>query len=198
MSYLIALQARLTADEREANRKAQAKREAEQVAAGIAETVGLDEARGEVFTFPQSGRGEGVKPRRRKDGLDWLFDKGVLGRDERNKPGGDEALRLLAAGRQYGENWKRLYAGGGYRCALNDTPRGGNWTPGEARARDIEALDHAMNALGHAGLITLMNRLCGQDEKLSEIAGNEPDTRRLEGKALVALDKLVIHYGIGG
>jgi hypothetical protein len=69
-------------------RLSRARADEKALADGIAETVALEESRGVRFT-PASRNG-GV--RRRKDGLDWLYDKGRI------------SHRQKLAGEKYGDD----------------------------------------------------------------------------------------------
>ncbi len=87
------------------------------LAEGVAETIALSEARGERFTPP--ARNGGV--RRRKDGLDWLYEKGRI------------SHRQKLAGEKYGDDWRKSQAASPRSC-LDPTVRGyHDGTPAEAR-----------------------------------------------------------------
>ena len=157
------------------------KASAKTLADGIEETIALSEARGERFT--PAARNGGV--RRRKDGLDWLYDKGRI------------SHRQKLAGEKYGDDWRRAQMVSPRSC-LDLTVRGHtDHTPPEARAHAALRLARARSLAlnGNAALAEAADRLCG--ETLKPIDGAEGDDRlagRLEDRAQRALELLEAYY----
>ncbi len=155
--------------------------EARAIAAGVEETLALDEARGATFV-----RGA---PHARLDGLGWLARKGRL------------RARQSEAGRRYGDLYRRLYLNGQYRTFLDDTPRGfSELNPQEARRDDQRRIERARrDALaGLKSLIGVVDQVCGEGLRVSELETDDRQMLRLEERLSVALDLLAEHYGIGG
>lgn len=163
--------------------EAKVRAEARAVAAGVEETIALEEARGERFT-PAAGRGKPAV-RRRKDGLDWLYDKGRI------------SHRQKLAGERYGDDWRKARPPS-TRSFLDDTVRGFvEVAPGEARAhaslRLARARALALN--GNAALAEAADKACG--EALSPAQWAEGDDRlagRLEDRIQRALELLERYY----
>jgi len=170
---------------RTALREALARERAEvaAVASGVAETVALEEARGARFT-PPGPRGR-PRVRRRKDGLDWLYDKGRI------------SHRQKLAGERYGDEWRRAQPRSTRSC-LDDTVRGYvEDAPGEARAQAAVRLSRAraLALNGNEALVEAADRVCG--EALSPAQWAEGDDRlalRLEDRAQRALEMLERYY----
>ena len=162
-------------------RAAREKAEARALAEGIEETITLSEARGDRFT-PASRNG-GV--RRRKDGLDWLYDKGRI------------SHRQKLAGEKYGDDWRRAEMHSPRSC-LDDTVRGhSDITPYEARSHALLRLARvrALALNGNAALIEAADRVCG--ESLKPIVWAEGDDRlagRYEDRTQRALELLERYY----
>jgi hypothetical protein len=162
-------------------RLARAKATAQALADGVAETIALSEARGDRFT-PASRNG-GV--RRKKDGLDWLYDKGRI------------IHRQKLAGEKYGDDWRRALPASSRSC-LDDTVRGFHEAaPHEARAHAALRLARAraLALNGNAALAEAADRVCG--ETLKPIDWAEGDDRlagRLEDRAQRALELLESYY----
>jgi hypothetical protein len=167
------------------DRQAREKAEALAIARGVAETIGLEEARGERFTpAPRSPRGAtGV--RRRKDGLDWLYDKGRI------------SHRQKLAGERYGDDWRKAQPKG-LRSFMDDTVRGYvEVAPEEARAHATLRLSRARSLAlnGNAALAEAADRVCG--ECLSPAQWAQGDDRlagRLEDRVQRALELLERYY----
>jgi hypothetical protein len=167
--------------EQEARRAARAEQRA--VEAGIEETLALETARGACFARPEGGRG----PAERLDGLAWLWRKGRLSATQRE------------AGRRYGDLYRRVYLNGQYRTFLDDTPRGfSELNPAEARRDDQRRMERARRdgLSGLASLIGVVDQVCGEGARITDL---EPDDRRnlrLEERLSVALELLAAHYGL--
>jgi hypothetical protein len=162
-------------------RQARAKVELREVTAGVAETVALEEARGERFT-PEKPR----QPRRRKDGLDWLRDKGRITPEE------------FRAGETYGDDYRKVY-GSGVKSCLNDSVGGFSDEPAIARIRAQMNLDRArgggLNRVN--ALVEIVDLVCGQGRSIRELAGDDTaKAYRLEERLSVALALLVGWYRI--
>jgi hypothetical protein len=149
---------------------------------GVAETVALDEARGERFT---PARRSPREARRRKDGLDWLHDKGRINH------------RQKLAGERYGDDWRKAQARA-LRSCLDDTVRGfAEAAPEEARAHATLRLSRAraLALNGNVALAEAADRVCG--ECLSPAQWAQGDDRlagRLEDRLQRALELLERYY----
>lgn len=178
---------KMTLQERETRRLAEqlrianAKAEARALAEGIEETIALSEARGGLFT-PASRNG-GV--RRRKDGLDWLYDKGRV------------SHRQKLAGEKYGDDWRKAQIHSPRSC-LDDTVRGhSDITPHEARSHALLRLARvrALALNGNAALTEAVDRVCGQCQKPIEWAGGDDRLAgRYEDRTQRALELLERYY----
>ncbi len=148
---------------------------------GIAETIALSEARGDRFTPP--ARNGGV--RRRKDGLDWLYDKGRI------------SHRQKLAGEKYGDDWRKAQAVSPRSC-LDPTVRGyHDGAPAEARAHAALRLARAraLALNGNAPLAEAADRVCGEMLKPIDWAkGDDRLAGRLEDRAQRALELLEVYY----
>jgi hypothetical protein len=164
---------------------AREKAEAVAVERGVAETIALDEARGEAFTSPRRSAQGPAGARRRKDGLDWLHDKGRI------------SHRQKLAGERYGDDWRKAQPRG-LRSFLDDTVRGhAEAAPEEARAHAALRLSRAraMALNGNAALAEAADHVCGQC--LTPASWAEGDDRlagRLEDRAQRALELLERYY----
>jgi hypothetical protein len=174
---------RETARRLQRERLAREKAEAAAVAAGVAETVALEEARGRSFT--PSARSGRPSARRRKDGLDWLYDKGRI------------SHRQKLAGERYGDDWRRAQPPGP-RSFLDDTVRGyAEATPGEARAHAALRLGRAQALAlnGNAALAEAADRVCGEALTPAQWAnGDDRLAGRLEDRVQRALELLERYY----
>jgi hypothetical protein len=166
------------------DRLARAKAEAAAVAQGVTETIGLSEARGDRFTPAPRGQHKGGA-RRRKDGLDWLYDKGRI------------SHRQKLAGERYGDDWRKAQPRA-LRSFLDDTVRGYvEAAPEEARAHAGLRLSRAraLALNGNAALAEAADRVCG--ECLSPAQWAQGDDRlagRLEDRIQRALELLERYY----
>lgn len=157
--------------------------EVQATAAGIAETIALQETRGEAFTpAPRPGR---IAARRRKDGLDWLYDKGRI------------SHRQKLAGERYGDDWRRAQPASPRSC-LDDTVRGVcEATPSEARAHAALRLGRAraLALNGNEILAQAADRVCGEALTPAQwAAGDDRLAGRLEDRAQRALELLERYY----
>lgn len=151
------------------------------LADGIAETIALSEARGDRFT--PAARHGGV--RRRKDGLDWLYDKGRI------------THRQKLAGEKYGDDWRRAQ-GHSPRSCLDLTVRGyTDAAPPEAKAHAALRLARAraLALNGNAALAEAADRVCGETMKPIDWAeGDDRLAGRLEDRAQRSLELLEAYY----
>lgn len=162
-------------------RAAREKAEARALAEGIEETVALSEARGAQFT-PRSRNG-GV--RRRKDGLDWLYDRGRI------------SHRQKLAGQKYGDDWRKAELHSPRSC-LDETVRGhSDITPFEARSHALLRLARvrALALNGNAALAEAADRVCGETLKPIDWAkGDDRLAGRYEERTQRALEMLERYY----
>jgi hypothetical protein len=165
------------------DRLAREKAETAAVEAGVRETVALEERRGARFT-PAADNGR-AQPRRRKDGLDWLYDKGRI------------THRQKLAGERYGDDWRRGQVRSTRSC-LDDTVRGFvEDAPGEARAHAALRLNRAraLALNGNEALVEAANRVCGETLSPAQWAGGDDRLAgRLEDRAQRALELLERYY----
>jgi len=173
----------LTLERREA---AAAERRA--VAEGVAETVGLSQARGAAFEAPTSGGGRRETPYRRQPGLEWLARKGRLSAAQR------------AAGERYGACYRRAKVEGSIPSSLDVKPRSG--APGGAPLAAV--LSHAEGTVQASArlaqfrgrlwrqrdLVNACDLVCGEELTPREAAAGEREAGRLEAVLIVALDVL--------
>lgn len=162
--------------------------EAVDVDRGVRETVHLELVRGEEFEAPVAKRGEtDRKPYRRKSGLDWLLSKGRI------------APVQLGAALRYGDDW-RSANDPSVRSCLNDIRGSGDeTTPQDIRLFAGKRLGRARaDALSnHPSLVALCDRVCGNGERVRDIAsGDDEVTAKYEAMLSVALDLLAAHYGM--
>ncbi len=162
--------------------------EALEVDRGIRETMLLEQGRGHEFEAPVAQRGDaGRKPYRRKSGLDWLLFKGRL-----------SAIQMQAALR-YGDDW-RSANDITVRSCLNDVRGGGDeTTPQHIRLFAGNRLTRARieGLCAHKTLIALCDRVCGQGDRVRDIAqGDDEVTARYEAALCIGLDLLAAHYGM--
>ena len=148
---------------------------------GVAETIALSEARGDGFTEARRGS-TGV--RRKKDGLDWLGEKGRISHRQRQ------------AGERYGVDWRRAQPPG-LRSSIDDTVRGFGDNPSEARAH-AEAMLARVRALalnGNKALADACDLVCGAGLKPIEWAGGDDRLAgRYEERIQRALEMLERYY----
>ena len=137
--------------------------EAAAVAEGVAETMGLSEARGAVFERPPSpGR-----PYRRQTGLDWLARKGRISPAQKS------------AGERYGALYRRTAREEVLLMAAEDSA--------QAAAR-LAALRARL--WDQADLISACDLVCGQELTPREAVASEREVGRIEALVVVALDVL--------
>lgn len=169
-------------------RREQAKTESAAVAAGVAETVALSQARGAAFEAPKSGRGERERPYRRQAGLEWLAGRGRLSTQQK------------AAGERYGAVYRRARNEGSIPSTLDVKPGMGS-PGGEPLAAVLQRAEGSAQAQarlatfrqhlwGQGDLITACDLICGQELTPREAAGGEREAGRLEAVLTVALDIL--------
>lgn len=168
--------------------QAKARREAREVAEGVAETSGLDEARGAEFVRPAVRRGERAKPIRRMTGLEWLAT--------RSPPRITAEAR--AAGERYGTVWREARADTSIRSGIDQsvTGSGGDnigaaYIVAMSRVDAGKQLDTLRAAIGHQpDLIAALDDICGREKTPREASINGASAARLEALLIVALDLL--------
>jgi hypothetical protein len=168
--------------------QAQARNEARAVADGVAETVGLSQARGAEFEKPPAPRGARETAYRRQAGLDWLAKKGRITPAQRR------------AGEAYGAAFRRAQAAPSIGSTLEVQPSGGLAAgpslaqilkQAAGRARAVEELA-AMRArlFGQGDLVHVCDLVCGRELTPREAGGCDRDALRIEAVLKVALDLL--------
>lgn len=167
-----------------AEREADARREEAWIASAREETAHLERQRGVELDCPKPKRGEARKPMRRKQGLEWLKDKGKL------------TAPQIEAGTRYGNDY-RIAEDVIIRSVLNDTVRGGFDGPSLVVTKAKERLRIARKALGnHRGMEGVCNAICGIGLTINEFAGNRHDAEVCTVTLIIALDLLAEHYGV--
>ena len=160
--------------------------ESRDIARGVEESLGLNQARGAAFvSLGSPGRGQ-AKTYRRQTGLDWLAGKGRLNAAQH------------AAGLRYGAIYRRVRGEGALRSSLNLQPEGGGGQPlasvlgqAEARLRANEALITLRRTLGQqSALVSACDLICGEELTPREATGNDREAGRMEAVLAVALDLL--------
>lgn len=164
-----------------------AAREASAVADGVAETVGLEEARGAAFTHPSRRPGERAKPIIRLDGLTWLASRGRL------------SPRQVQAGARYGRLVSLLEGGDIGSCLslfeVRGTIRGGS--PTDARRWARAKLIEARAAVGdHPALVFALDQICGLGKRPREVTTEQRAAERLEDRLGLSLDLLIKAWGL--
>ena len=148
---------------------------------GVAETVALSESRGDRFTTVKPGS---TGARRKKDGLDWLFDKGRISHRQR------------LAGEKYGADWRKCQPPQPRSC-IDDTVRGFSDSPLEAKAH-AEAMMARARALalnGNVALAEACDVICGAGLKpIDWAAGDDRLAGRYEERTQRALEMLERYY----
>ncbi len=166
--------------------RARDRAEAAAVTEGVAETMGLSEARGAVFEGPP---GPG-RPYRRQTGLDWLARKGRISPAQKS------------AGERYGALYRRTAREGAIRSTLDVRPGGGG--PAGPSAREevlLMAAEGSAQAAARlavmrarlwdqADLIRACDLICGQELTPREAVASEREVGRIEALVAVALDVL--------
>lgn len=156
------------------------RREANDVACGIAETAALSRARGSAIATPAAAAGRSA-PVRRLTGLDWLARRGRL----------TQAQKLT--GERYGRAWRRAEGAARIGSSLNLNPGAGRdhdvMSAGEARAAAARRLA-GFRALvrGQGDLVAACDQICGAELTPREACANGVQAARLEGLLRVALD----------
>jgi hypothetical protein len=148
---------------------------------GVAETIALSEARGDRFTAAKAGS-TGVQ--RKKDGLDWLFDKGRISHRQR------------LAGEKYGADWRKCQPPG-LRSCIDDTVRGFSDMPLEAQAHAKAMLGRAQALAlnGNAALAEACDMICGLGLKpIDWASGDDRLAGRYEERTQRALELLERYY----
>jgi hypothetical protein len=169
-------------------RRGKARREAREVAEGIAETVALSRARGAAIAAPEPEAGRRHKPHRRMPGLDWLVRRGRL----------SEAQK--AAGERYGACYRQATGQATIGSTLDVKPGLGMAegppltsviAQAEANFQAAERLARLRRRLhGEPALIAACDRICGEELTPREAAGAEREAYALEGVLRAALDML--------
>jgi hypothetical protein len=160
---------------------AKARAEAAAVSDGVAETVGLEEARGVRFDRPRGG------PFKRLDGLGWLASRGRL------------TPKQVQAGGRYGRLMQLIEGGDMASCLALFEIRGtgGPLGPTDAKAWARTRLGEARAALGdHPGLIFAMDQICGLGKRPREVTRDQRASERLEDRLGLGLDLLVKAWGL--
>ncbi|MDP1873730.1 hypothetical protein [Phenylobacterium sp.] len=160
--------------------------EAAAVADGVAETVGLSEARGAAFEGPPSVG----QPYRRQTGLDWLARKGRISAAQKS------------AGERYGALYRRASRAGAIRSTLDVRPGGGGPSgPGAREEVLLMAAEGSAQAAARlaamrsrlwdqADLVSACDLVCGQELTPREAVASEREVGRIEALVSVALDVL--------
>jgi hypothetical protein len=170
-------------------RRGKARREAYEIAAGVAETVALSAARGAEFETPEPARGERERPYRRQVGLDWLTKKGRITPAQK------------AAGERYGLCYRRARAEIAIASTLDVQPGGGGASSGtplasvlaraEARVQaGAKLVSYRRQLSDQNDLVAACDLICGEEQTPREAARSERDAGRLEAILGVALDIL--------
>ena len=148
---------------------------------GVAETIALSEARGDRFTSARAGS---TGARRKKDGLDWLFDKGRISHRQR------------LAGEKYGADWRKCQPPQPRAC-IDMTVRGFSEAPLEAKSH-AEAMIGRARALalnGNAALAEACDLVCGAGLKPIDWASRDDRLAgRYEERVQRALEMLERYY----
>lgn len=169
---------------RERLRLLEDRKEAEAVAASVAETVALSRARGAAIESPATGR----QAHRRLTGLEWLVRKGRI------------SGAAATAGLRYGQAYRRAKAEPSLPSTLNAQP-GATAGEGptiaevlehaEGRAQASRRLAHLRGRLlGQADLVAACDQICGEERTPREAGGGEREGVRMEAVLKVALDIL--------
>jgi hypothetical protein len=148
---------------------------------GVAETIALSEARGDRFTPVKAGS---TGARRKKDGLDWLFDKGRISHRQR------------LAGEKYGADWRKCQPPQPRSC-IDPTVRGFSDAPLEAKAHAKAMIARARSLAlnGNAALAQACDLICGAGLKpIDWAAGDDRLAGRYEERTQRALEMLERYY----
>ena len=178
--------ARTRARLRSLEMRAKDRAEAEAVASGVAETVGLSEVRGAAFEAPSSAG----RPYRRQAGLDWLARKGKI------------TAAQKSAGERYGALYRRAARDGAIRSTLDVRPGGGGPAgPGAREEVLLMAAEGSAQAAARLAamrarlwdqtdLVSACDLVCGQELTPREAVASEREVGRIEALLGVALDVL--------
>ena len=169
--------------------QARARTQARAVADGVAETVGLSQARGAEFEKPPATRGGRETAYRRQTGLDWLLRKGRITPAQRQ------------AGEAYGAAFRRSQAAPSIGSTLEVQPSGGLAAgpslaqilkQAAGRQRALEELAAMRERLfGQGDLVQVCDLVCGRELTPREAGGGDREALRLEAVLKVALDLLL-------
>jgi len=164
--------------------------EAVAVAEGVAETVGLAQARGAAFDKPAARRGERETAYRRQSGLELLAARGRI------------TARQRAAGEAYGEAWRRAGAAPAIGSTLAVQPGGGQaggpslamiLKMGAGRAQaEARLAAYRQRLFGQSDLVSVCDLVCGQEMTPREAGGADREAVRIEAVLKVALDLLAM------
>lgn len=191
----------LAAVERKLNLRAESdlrrKLDDEWAKAAQLETAALEARRGVELLRPDSKPGEHRKPMRRLRGLNWLLRYGKLGEDA------SLANQRAAAGDKYGADYEIATTVSIRSCASGLEGRvGGNPIRQTAETKMHDAAQRLYAARGNGlhgnkALILVCDSILGEGHTPLSLAKNDrPQAIRHETQLLVALDFLVLHYGI--
>ncbi|RYG87374.1 MAG: hypothetical protein EON59_07640 [Alphaproteobacteria bacterium] len=151
-----------------------------------AETLAIAEAQGQPLDAAPVKPGEGVKPMRRRSGLEWLRRKDRLSDDQ------------FMAGQRYADDF-RISEETPLKSCLSDV-RGANDLNGmETREEAYQRLKAARTGAlsSHSGMIVICDEICGQGLTIRQLTGdNDAEAQQLEARLCIALDLLSDHYGI--
>jgi hypothetical protein len=162
-----------------------AQREAQAIARGVAETLGLEAARG--AEFGNEGDGARATPYRRQPGLDWLARKGRISEQQK------------AAGLRYRDAYQVAQPVISLASTLEVQPgMGGAGASLKALIARADLRQSAERKLAlyrrqladHPALIQACDLICGRELTPREAAGGEREGIRLEAVLVVALDLL--------
>lgn len=153
------------------------------------ETARLAEQRGEELDQPKQNRGEGRKPMRRMSGLAWLHSKGKIDADQ------------FAAGKRYGDAYRRAIAEQSIRSILNREISGGEGPTLEQLVENSEKVARARQRLGmyrnqlmgEATIINACDQICGDEKTPREAAQNGRDAAAIEALVIAGLGMLLLH-----
>jgi hypothetical protein len=170
--------------------QARARTEARAVGEGVAETVGLAQARGAEFEKAAVVRGGRETPYRRQTGLEWLTRKGRI------------TPRQRQAGEAYGAAFRRAAAAPTIGSTLEAQPSGGlaagpslgqilRTAAGRERAeRELAAMRERL--FGQGDLVSVCDAICGRELTPREAGGGDREALRIEAVLKVALDLLAL------
>lgn len=169
----------------------QAKARADEASLRISleQTVARGEDKGAVFDQPVQKRGERRKPIRRLDGLEWLHSKSRITDDQ------------LAAGRRYGDAYRKALPDAPIRSVLNRDPPAGTGcsiarllAAAEDRVYAAEKLAMYRRQLGnHKHLTKVCDDVCGMEMTPRQAADNGRGAGAVEAVLVIALDLLILH-----